>query len=296
MDVKPFDRIACVGAGFMGAQIAWQSAVHGYRVAVVDTQAESLERARESQAKQLAARVEDGRITAEERDAILGRIAYTTDLSQGVAGAGLVIEAVPERLELKRQVFAQLDAACAPETILATTSSSIRISLIEDATGRPDRVLNLHFYPPVWQRSIVDVMRGTTTSDATVEASRRCLRSIGQTPLMVLKESTGFVFNRVWRAIKRECLHLVGDGVASLEDVDRAWMITQGQKTGPFGYMDMVGLDVVLDIERVYHAESGLESDAPPQYLIDMVERGELGIKTGKGFYSYPDPAYGRPG
>ena len=124
---------------------------------------------------------------------------------------------------------------------------------------------------------------------------RRFARSIGMTPLMVRKESTGFVFNRVWRAVKRECLHLVADGVASFEDADRAWMIFTGTDVGPFGLMDMVGLDVVRDIEMVYYGESGDPLDAPPQMLLDKIARGELGIKTGQGFYSYPNPAFEDP-
>ena len=193
------------------------------------------------------------------------RIRASTDLAEGVGDVDLVIEAVPERLDLKRAVFAELDRVCPPRTILATNSSSFRVSQIEDATGRPDRVLNTHFYPPVWQRPMVELMRGAATSDETVGRVGRFARSVGLTPLMVQKESTGFLFNRVWRAIKRETLHLVDEGVATVDDVDRAWMICMGMPIGPFGLMDMVGLDVVLDIEQVYHAESGDPRDAPPR-------------------------------
>lgn len=138
-------------------------------------------------------------------------------------------------------------------------------------------------------------MRGTATSDDTVEGARQFAHDVGLTPLLVLKESTGFLFDRVWRAIKKECLHLVDEGVASHEDVDRAWMIVFGMPLGPFGLMDMVGLDVVRDIEMVYYHESGDESDLPPRLLLDKIEKGELGIKTGKGFYGYPNPAYQDP-
>jgi 3-hydroxybutyryl-CoA dehydrogenase len=122
------------------------------------------------------------------------------------------------------------------------------------------------------------------------------MTSIGITSLMVLEESTGFIFNRVWRAIKRECLHLVDQGVASFQDVDRAWMTLYETPYGPFGMMDRVGLDVVRDIEIVYYEESRAERDAPPKMLLDMIERGELGVKTGKGFYVYPKPAFLEPG
>jgi 3-hydroxybutyryl-CoA dehydrogenase len=216
-------------------------------------------------------------------------------MQTGVAGADLVIEAVPERLETKREVFSRLDRVCPDHTILATNSSSIRVSRIEDATQRPDRVLNMHFYHRLWQRPMVELMRGTTTSDETIERARQFAYNIGLTPLLVRKESTGFLFNRVWRAIKKECLHLVDDGVASHKDVDRAWMISFGTLLGPFGMMDRVGLDVVRDIEMVYYRESGDESDAPPRFLLDKIEKGELGIKTGQGFYTYPNPAFQDP-
>ena len=138
-------------------------------------------------------------------------------------------------------------------------------------------------------------MRGTATSNETIERVRRFAYNIEMIPLLVRKESTGFIFNRVWRAIKKECLCVVDDGVASHEDVDRAWMIFTGLPIGPFGLMDMIGLDVVRDIEMVYYHESGDESDAPPKLLLDKIEKGELGVKTGKGFYTYPNPAFQNP-
>ena len=292
MQTKPFETVCIVGAGFMGAQIGLQCATHCYAVWLVDSLAEGLQRAAQSHSQELGRRLEKQQITAEEKEAILGRVHLTTNMQEGASKADLVIETVPERLEIKREVFAQLDAVCPSQTILATNSSSIRISAIEDATHRPDKILNMHFYPPVWKRTMVELMRGTATSDETIETARQFTRTIGLAPLLVRKESTGFIFNRVWRAIKKECLHLVDDGVASPEDVDRAWMIAIGGPAGPFGLMDMVGLDVVRDIELVYYRESGDESDAPPKMLLDKIKRGELGIKAGKGFYTYPNPAF----
>ncbi|MCW4036447.1 MAG: 3-hydroxyacyl-CoA dehydrogenase family protein, partial [Candidatus Bathyarchaeota archaeon] len=191
--------------------------------------------------------------------------------------------------------FRRLDNVCDEHTILATNSSSIRVSMIEGATGRPDRVINMHFYSFPSRRSIVELMRGASTSDETMERARRFAIEIGMVPIKVMKESTGFVFNRVWRAIKRECLHLVDDGIASFEDVDRIWMILYDREIGPFGMMDRIGLDVVRDIEMVYYGESGDERDRPPRLLLEKIERGELGVKTGKGFYTYPEPAFQDP-
>lgn len=292
---KPFGRVCVVGAGFMGAQIALLCAQHGYPVRLVDTRDESLQRAAASQRQELDGRVDRREISRTEADAILSRIQPTMDLGEAAGDADLVIEAVPERLEAKRAVFAELDRVCAPHTVLATNSSSLRISAIEDATHRPDRVLNMHFYAPVWQRPMVELMRGTATSDETIQRASSFVVTIGLIPLLVRTESTGFIFNRVWRAIKKECLRVVDDGVAGHEDVDRAWMISYGSAMGPFGQMDLVGLDVVRDIEMVYYRESGDPSDLPPRLLMDKIARGELGVKTGRGFYTYPHPAYEDP-
>jgi 3-hydroxybutyryl-CoA dehydrogenase len=286
--------VAIVGAGFMGGQLALHFAAHNCPVIVVDQSPAALARMRQSHETELGRRVTAGSLAETDRDGVLARIGSGTDLAN-VSSADLVIEAAPERLELKREIFAELDRICPPRTILATNSSSLRVSLIDDATQRPDRVLNTHFYPPIWQRPMVELMRGSATSDETIARVERFARSVGLTPLLVQKESTGFLFNRVWRAIKRETLHLVDEGVATADDVDRAWMICMGMPVGPFGLMDMVGLDVALDIERIYHAESGAARDEPPALLVDKVAAGELGVKTGKGFYRYPNPAYKEP-
>ncbi len=262
---------------------------------IVGHSEKSLKQASESFVQELEARVKKQQITTDETKAILSRIHLTRDMKECADSVDLVIEAVPEKLDIKREVFAQLDKMCPSHTILATNSSSIRISAIEDATNRPDKVLNMHFYPPIWERPMVELMRGTKTSDETIDRVREFARNIGLTPLPVLKESTGFLFNRVWRAIKKECLHLVDNGVATYEDVDRAWMIFTGMKIGPFGLMDLVGLDVVRDTELEYYHESGDERDYPPKLLLDKIEKGELGVKTGKGFYTYPNPAFEQP-
>ena len=295
MGDTPIRSVCVVGAGFMGAQISLHSAAHGSDVSLYDISEDALERASESHAREMAERLRAGQIDEGEMAAILARIHRSTDLGKAVVRADLVIEATPERLELKRTVFAELDRLCPAHTIVASNSSSIRISAIEDVTQRRDRVVNLHFYAIVWQRPMVDIMGGTQTSDETLARVRQFAIGLGVTPLMVRKESTGFVFNRVWRAVKRECLHLVDDGVASHEDVDRAWVIFTGMPMGPFAFMDLIGLEVIRDIEMVYYDESGDPRDAPPKILLDKIERGELGVKTGHGFYRYPHPAFEDP-
>ena len=289
------EKVAVVGSGFLGAKIALRSAVKGYPVSMYDINQDALGKAKEMQANELSSRIEKNTLTEQEKTIIQSRIKDTLNLSEAVADADLVIEAIPERVELKRNIFKEIDEASPAHTIIATNSSSIRVSHIEDACDRPEKVLNLHFYDPLQQATMVDIMRGTKTSDDTIEQVTEFVKGLEITPLLVQKESTGFLFNRVWRAIKKETLHLVDDGVGSFEDVDRAWMIMFGSPKGPFGLMDMVGLDVVRDIEMVYYNESGDDSDYPPRLLLDRIERGELGVKAGKGFYTYPNPAYEDP-
>jgi 3-hydroxybutyryl-CoA dehydrogenase len=233
---------------------------------------------------ELEQRVQAGRMDGNGMTAALARLRIVDDLPRAAAEADIVIEAVAEDLTLKRKVFADLDRVCPPRTLFATNSSSIRISAIEDATRRPENVLNAHFMAGVWQRPVVELMRGTRTTEDAIDRMSRFVLSTGLTPLIVQKESTGFIFNRVWRAIKKETLHLVDDGVASHEDVDRAWMLVFGTSIGPFGLMDMVGLDVVRDIELVYYGESNNASDLPPKLLLDKIAKGELGEKAGRGF------------
>ncbi len=295
MAIEPIRTICIVGTGFMGVQIGVQLAMHGYPVWLYDASQRVLQGASQELTQEIDARVALQQVAEAQKQAILDRCHLTADLREGVSRADLVIEVVPERLDLKRQVFSQLDQLCPPQTIIATNSSSIRVSRIEDVTQRRDRVLNLHFFAPVRQCPLVELMRGTATSDETIARVRDLARSAGLVPLIVRKESRGFILNRVWRAVKKECLRVVDQGVASHEDVDRAWMIFYNQPIGPFGKMDLIGLDVIRDIELVYYQESGDPSDYPPRVLLDKIERGELGVKTGKGFYTYPHPAYEDP-
>ncbi len=285
--------VSVVGAGFMGRQIAAWAAIHGYRVRVYDISPEALENAKEyiSQFINLYY-MQEGKGNPEEDKS---RVTYHGSLSEAVADADLVIEAVPEKLELKKEVFAQIDKAAPPHAIIATNSSSIPVSKIEDAVKRKDKVLNIHFYAPIPDRPMADIMRGSKTSDETFEKGKERIESIDCVPLVVKKECLGFVFNRVWRAIKKEALKIWAGGYADFRDVDRAWMIFTGMKMGPFAMMDGVGLDVVYDIEMSYYNESGNPDDKPPEALKEMIERGELGMKTGKGFYDWTAPEFMSP-
>jgi 3-hydroxybutyryl-CoA dehydrogenase len=230
-----------------------------------------------------------------DHDALLARIRPDAGLAEAVAGADLVIEAIREDLETKRAFFAELDALV-PGAILATNSSSIPSGQIASALLDPGRLLNMHFFAPVWKRSMVELMGCGHTTPETMAAAESFARSLGIVVAVVRGESKGFIINRVWRAVKKEALKVVDEGHADPEDVDRLWMIFFGTPNGPFGIMDMVGLDVVSDIETSYQTVATDPADTPSAVLRRKLAAGELGEKTGKGFYAHPDPEFLRPG
>ncbi|MCY3832447.1 MAG: 3-hydroxyacyl-CoA dehydrogenase family protein [Chloroflexi bacterium] len=290
-------RVALIGAGTMGRQISLQAARCGFPAALYDLNDEALADAENWQRQQVLDWVALGELDKVAAAAIFDKIRYVTDLASALREADLAIEAVPERIALKREVFAQLDRLLPAQAIIATNSSSIRVSALEGATERPELVANLHFYLPVWDSPMVEIGGGSCTRPEALDALVAFARALRILPLRVQKESTGFVFNRVWRAVKKEAMRVADSGVASIEDIDRAWMIKFGrEKPPPFAQMDRIGLDVILDIERRYAAESGDPDDLPKPILTERVERGDLGLKSGRGFYQYPDPAWEQPG
>ena len=291
---KKIQKVAVIGTGILGSQIAALSASFDYRVLTYDTDEDSFNRGLQNIRSLLDKAGREPTIPIEDWETGINRVKFSRRLEETLEDVDLVIEAVPEDLELKRKVFKRLDALAPGHAILATNSSSIPISKIESATQRPGKCLNIHFYVPAMGMNMVDIMGGTKTTAETMEAGKDWVRSIGCVPLTVKKETLGFCFNRIWRAIKRETLYMWADGFTDFRDIDKGWMIFTGMPIGPFGLMDTVGLDVVYDIEMVYYSESKDPKDHPPQALKAMVDRNELGAKTGKGFYTYPDPEYGR--
>jgi len=288
-------KVAVIGSGILGTQIAVQAAHFGYDVSVYDSDPASFKKAHQDLKTVLKKGTGKPLFTPEEWERAAKKVERCSVLSDALEAADLVIEAVPEDLKLKRKVFKQIDRIAPEKAILATNSSSIPISRIESATSRPEQCLNLHFYFPALGTTMVDVMGGTRTAAATFEAGKAWVWSIGCLPLTVKKEILGFCFNRVWRAIKRETLYMWAEGFVDFRDIDRAWMIFTGMPHGPFGMMDNVGLDVVYNIEMVYYNESKNPKDRPPDALEAMVGRNELGRKTGMGFYTYPNAEYEKP-
>jgi 3-hydroxybutyryl-CoA dehydrogenase len=293
--VPKIKRVAVIGTGTLGAQIAVHSAYHGYEVSAYDPDERSFQRTVEMIRLRIANSNRKPAIPLNEIQRQAKKIKLARTIKEAVQDADLVIEAIPEDLALKCRVFKQIDSFAPQNAILATNSSSIPVSKIEKATKRPEKCLNLHFYSLDLGRNIVDVMGGSKTPRPVIEAGKKFVRSIGCIPLTVKKELLGFCFNRVWRAVKRETLHMWAGGYVDFKDIDRGWMVWTGMSQGPFGIMDAVGLDVVYGIEMVYYNESKSPKDRPPRALKSMVERKQLGVKTGKGFYTYPNPEFKNP-
>jgi 3-hydroxybutyryl-CoA dehydrogenase len=263
--------VSIIGVGYLGKQIAEKTALKEYSIRLYDTNVEDLEKF----SRKLKRRKKTpGEVTSHE------------SIKDTVKDADLIIEAVPELLELKKEIFKVIDKEAQPNAIIATNSSSIPVSKLEENVDRKDKLLNIHFYN-VLTMPMADIMRGTKTSDETFKKGKEWVESIDITPLIVKKECYGFVFNRVWRAVKKECLKIWAGGYADLEEVDKAWKIFTGMGIGPFQFMDQIGLDIIYDIEMSYYKKSGLEDDKPPQALKDLVDSGNLGRKTKKGFYNY---------
>jgi 3-hydroxybutyryl-CoA dehydrogenase len=282
-------RIAVIGAGLMGHGIALELAAYSYDVNLQDRDQSALERARGSIAEGLARLVDIGRITPDAAATAPSRIAMGTDARAAITDADLVIEAVSEDLELKRGLFHDLDAWAPPHAILASNSSSFMPSLLAGATDRPDRVLVAHYFNPPHLLPLVELVRGEQTSDVTIASMHALYRGIGKRPAVVQREAPGFVGNRLQMALLREALAIVDAGIATPEDVDTIIKSSFGRRlavAGVFEVFEAAGWDLTLAVaSQLFPAID--RSDEPPPSLRQKVARGELGLKTGKGFYAW---------
>ncbi len=288
--VRPVERICVVGAGNMGHQIALSAALAGYRVKCTDVSREVLERADQFADSYLADRVARGKLAEEAARSARANILFTRDLNEAAGDADLVIEAVLENLELKIQIFRQLDEICPPHAILATNSSYIVSSRIAGATGRPEKVCNMHFFNPALVMKLVEVVKGPHTAGETAEAVRAVAEKMGKIPVVLQKEIYGFLVNRIVSAVRREALYLLDMGIASHEDIDSAVVHALGHPMGPFRLLDLVGIDLAYDISMGLYRETGDPADKPSPALVERYVRGEWGKKKGKGFYDYRAP------
>jgi 3-hydroxybutyryl-CoA dehydrogenase len=280
----PSRPVAVIGAGTLGRRIALMFAAHGAGVKIYDLAEAQRKAAVEFASQNLPALADQ--LTGVEP----GQVSAEADLAEAVRNAWLVVEAIPERLELKKQVFGQLDELAAADAILASNSSSYASRMFLDKVHRPERVLNIHFYMPPKQNA-VDVMSCGKTDRDVIDFVLTTLPNFGLYPFEARRESTGFIFNRIWAAVKRESLEVVAEGVSTPQEIDRMFQINTGSGAGPFRMMDQVGLDVVLDIEEHYCAEHPEYPEGPRRVLRTYLEQGRLGVKSGAGFYdNYPTP------
>jgi 3-hydroxybutyryl-CoA dehydrogenase len=280
-------HIVIVGAGAMGSQIGMLCALAGFDATITDLQSDALDRAAHELRQRLSRDIGKGRRTRDEVDVAFGRLQFSTDLATAATTADYVIEAAVEKLDVKRQLFADLDSLAPPPAILATNSSSIVSSRIADATGRPDRICNMHFFNPALVMKCVEVVRGPDTSDETVRVSVELARRLGKVPVVLNREIPGFIANRILGAVRDEAIFLLENGIASVEDIDTTCRTALGYPMGPFELMDLTGIDIGYLTKKDRFAASGDPKDQPSRSVSALVERGELGRKTGRGWYDY---------
>jgi 3-hydroxybutyryl-CoA dehydrogenase len=279
-------RVAVIGAGTMGHGIAQVCAMAGYEVALHDPQPGAVEKALAKIGDNLDKGVERGKLTTQLAGETLRRFHAADSIARAAAGAWLVIEAAPERMEIKEEIFSAVSAAAPADAILATNTSSLSVTRIAAATDRPEKVIGLHFFNPVHIMKLLELVRGERTSQETVDASLEFARRIGKEPIVVT-DTPGFASSRLGLVLGLEAMRMVEQGVASPQDIDRAMELGYNHPMGPLKLTDVVGLDVRLGIAEYLHAELGADQYRPPEILRQMVAEGRLGKKSGRGFYEW---------
>lgn len=287
-------NVTVVGIGTQGSMIAFRNALHGKHVVGYSRTQPSIDTCREKIEKWLAHYIAKGRLTPEEADALRGRVSYAKTLEEACQNADLVVENVPEKIEVKQEVFRQLDQVCPPHCYLNSNTSSLLMSDIYQYVSEARRAMtfSVDHDDPI-RNDYLEMMWNPSTSQETKEAALAHYRTLGFEPVVTEQEIKGYSINRVWRAVKRECLYLWANGYTDPAEFDRGWMIEWGTKIGPFKLMDLIGLETIYNIENSYYYASGDERDKPPARLKEMIDAGHLGMKSGQGFYSGYDKEAG---
>jgi 3-hydroxybutyryl-CoA dehydrogenase len=280
------NTLAVVGAGLMGSGIAQVAATAGWQVRLTDVAAEQLRAAEAAIEKSLDRFVSKGTLSADDAAAARERVATSTGLD-AVAGAEVVVEAAFERVDVKRQIFAEVDRLASDAAVLASNTSAIPITAIAAATSRPERVVGTHFFSPVPMMKLCELVRGYKTTDETLAAARAFAEGVGKTCIVVNRDVAGFVTTRLIAALSVEAVRLVESGVVSAEDVDTACRLGFGHPMGPLQTMDLTGVDIMVHAAGNIYAETQDEKFHPPETLARMVAAGELGRKTGRGWFDY---------
>jgi len=296
MKVEDIRRVLIIGAGTMGQQIGFQRAMHGYDVVLYDISADMLDKAKDTIRKLCEKFVSSGRMTGEQSDETIARIAATGNPLEAARDVDILSESVPEDPDLKGKVLSQFNELCPARTIFTTNTSMLVPSMFAEATGRPQKFAALHFHD-VRISNVVDIMPHPGTSGKTVDLIHAFARKIGQIAIVLHKEHHGYVFNNMLSSLLSSALGLAANDVASIEDIDRAWMGVMHTESGPFGIMDSIGLKTIWAITDYWaNKQDNPQARANAAFVKKYVDEGLLGEKTGRGFYSYPGPAYRKPG
>jgi 3-hydroxybutyryl-CoA dehydrogenase len=287
LKVEDIKKICVIGAGNMGHQIALCCALAGYQVTCTDISQEMLNKAEGFARSYLPVRVTKGKLTQEQADQALTNLRFTQNLEEAAGDTDFVIEAAVEKMDIKRKLFADLDRIAPPHAILATNSSFIVSSKIADATKRPDKVCNMHFFNPALVMKLVEVVQGPHTSTETAQVTMDLCAKLGKSGVWLKKEIYGFLVNRILAALNHEALFLADMGIATPEEIDMAVTNALGHPMGPFRLMDFTGIDLSYYISMEHYQETRDAKDKPSPLIVEKFVKGEWGKKTKKGFYSY---------